>query len=91
MINNSWRSHIGIREKVKKYIPRPPSKINPEPKDWARKYFMAASVCDSVEEIIIIGIKDNILISSPAQINTHEEEEIARIEPNIREKQKNIA
>lgn len=52
---------------------------------------MAASVCDSVEEIIIIGIKDNILISSPAQINTHEEEEIARIEPNIREKQKNIA
>lgn len=80
-----------MREKVKKYIPRPPNKINPEPNDWAKKYFMAASVWDSVEEMIIIGINDSMLISSPAQINTHEEEEIASIDPNTKEKQKNMA
>lgn len=77
-------------ENSKKNIPSPPIKINPLPKDWAKKYFMADSIWDSVEEITIKGINESILISNPAQIKIHEEEEIDKMVPKTKEKQKNI-
>lgn len=57
-----------------------------EAKAWVRKYFKDDSDENKFFDLIIKGIKDNKLISSPIQILNQEVEEIAIIVPTIMDK-----
>lgn len=58
---------------------------------WVKKYFNEDSEENKFFDLIIKGIKDNKLISSPIQILNHDEEEIAIKVPVIMDnKNKNL-
>lgn len=52
--------------------------------DWARKYFVAASVDRGLEFMVRIGIMANIFISRPIQASSQFELSIVVIVPSIR-------
>lgn len=55
-----------------------------EAKDWVKKYLIADSVEIKFLVLIIKGIKDKRLSSSPIHIPNHEEEEMEINVPNIK-------
>lgn len=67
-----------------------PRRINPDPRAWAKKYFIEASVSLNLFEVTKRGIKDIRLSSRPNQIKTQWVLLIARKDPRTKEVVKRV-